>query len=147
MQDIFLRSGKWRWSVVEERSPLGGMLELIDPAAPHNKMNIRLPPAWRELSSDQVAELARQPEIRLWTDEHGIVWRIARVGPGSHYPYPLETPHLVFDSQQAYAGLVPIPDDDRLGDLTDPELRRFRDRMQDFGGRRRAFRAPVARSA
>ncbi|HSH46710.1 MAG TPA: hypothetical protein VK966_12770 [Longimicrobiales bacterium] len=143
MQDVFLRSGKWRWTVADENAVHGESLELIDPSAPYNKMAVPLPFSWRRLSNDEIAELAREPEIRLWTDEHGIHWRIARIGPETHHPYRLPDPHLVFDSEQCYAGIVRIEPHARLGDLTSAELRSYRDRMRDFGGRRRAFRAPA----
>lgn len=142
MRDVFLRSGKWRWSVDGEGTAPGRSLELFEPRAPYNKMSAPLPFSWRDLSNDQVAEIARDPEVRLWTDENGIPWRVARVGPDSHYPYPLQKPHLVFDSENAFAGIVAIDQDAHLGDLSEPELRRYRDRMRDFGGRRRAFRPP-----
>lgn len=147
MQDIFLRSGKWRWSVITE-SPLGGeTLELCDPAAPHDKMIVELPFSWRHLSRDELVEVARAPAVRLWTDEAGIVWRISRIGPGTHYPYSLGRPHLFFDSRQAYSGLVAIDQEARLGDLTRDELRYHRDHIADFGARRRVYRPPLARSA
>jgi hypothetical protein len=50
--------------------------------------------------------LAREPEVRLWVDETGILWRVSVVGPGTAYPYPLRVRHLVFDSESAWAGVV-----------------------------------------
>lgn len=147
MQDVFLRSGKWRWSVAAENSLGGETLELFDPAFPKDKMIVSLPFSWRQLSRDQVAAIAREPQVRLWTDEDDITWRISRVGPGTHYPYSLDHPHLFFDSEQAYSGLVPLEPEHRLGDLTRQELRRYRDHISDFGARRRAYRPPLARSA
>lgn len=146
MQDVFLRSGKWRWSVADESALHGECLELIDPAAPYNKMAVPLPFSWRRLSNDEIAELAREPQIRLWTDEHNILWRIARIGPETDHPYRLGGPHLIFDSEQSYAGIVRIEPHACLGDLTAAELRGYRDQMRDFGGRRRAFRAPGSSS-
>lgn len=140
-QDVHLRSGKWRSSVTVDHTN-GDSLEFIDPADPANKMIARLPVRAEELSQPQVERIAREPEVRLWTDDHGIAWRIARVGPGTHYPYPLETPHLVFDSEQAFAGVVAVDENLHLGDLTHDDLLRYRDRIRDFGGRRRAFRPP-----
>lgn len=148
MQDIFLKSGKWRWSVLEENALRGETLELFDPAAPQDKMTVSLPFSWRQLSKDELAELAREPEVRLWTDEHGILWRVSRVGPGTRYPYNLGKPHLFFDSEHAYSGLVPLDPEARLGDLRRGELARYRDRIRDFGARRKAYRPPpLARSA
>lgn len=140
MKDIFLRSGKWRWSV-GETTGTHEILELIDPAAPFNKMEVRVPLPW-EPSEEAIQELAREPEIRLWTDEYGIAWRIARVGPETHYPYPFSEPYLVFDSEETFAGIAPLEEHARLGELTDEELRLYRNGMRDFGGRRRAFRPP-----
>lgn len=142
MKDIFLRSGKWRWSAADQGSG-AETLELIDPANPQNKMRARLPFTWQELSNDAIEEIAREPEMRLWMDEYGVTWRIARVGPGTHYPYSLRQTHLVFDSEEAYAGIVALDEHARLGDLTAEELRRYRDRMRDFGGRRQYFRPPL----
>lgn len=147
MRDIFLRSGKWRWSVNEDNALRGPRLELFDPGAPSNKMNVPLPFGWRSLSAEQISDLAREPEIRLWTDEHGIAWRVTRVGPGSHYPYPLKRPHIVFDSEQAFAGIVEVDPYAQLGELTESELRRYRDDMRDFGGRRKGFRLPESHDA
>ena len=147
MQDIFLRSGKWRWSVVSESAHRGEVLELLDPAFPQDKMTVSLPFSWRNLSREELAEIAREPEVRMWTDELGIPWRISRVGPGTHYPYNLGRPHLFFDSERAYSGLVPLDPGARLGDLNRGELSRYRNRIRDFGARRTAFRPPIALSA
>ena len=154
MRDIFLRSGKWRCSTEEPGSPT--RLELIDPAAPENKLLVAAPASdpdsrpggqWGDTQNDAMEEAARDPEIRLWTDEYGIPWRIAMVGPESHYPHPLSERGLVFDSEEAFAGFVEIDPYARLGDLQDHELRRYRDGMRDFGGRRRAFRPPKLHDA
>lgn len=142
MRDIFLRSGKWRWTVAEDDAMHGPRLELVDPGAPQNKMAAPLPFSWRSLTNEQIEDLASRPEIRLWTDEHGIAWRITRVGPGTHFPYPFERPHLVFDSEQSFAGIVEIDPHARLGELTNGELRRYRDALRDFGARRKGFRPP-----
>lgn len=147
MRDLHLRSGKWRWTVAADSGFRGETLELFDPAAPHDKMTVNLPFSWRQMDTGQIAEFAREPSVRLWTDSDSITWRISRVGPGTHYPYSLGEPHLFFDSEQAYSGLVPLDPSARLGDLTRDELRRYRDRMRDFGARRRAYRPPIARSA
>lgn len=147
MRDIVLRSGKWRWTGAEPDRPARSRIELIDPAAPENKLLVPVsalePSDDPSLAAESVAEAARDPDVRLWTDEYGIAWRIARVGPGTHHPYPFRTRHLVFDSPNAYAGIVEIDRFARLGDLQDDELRAYRDRMKDFGGRRRAFRPPT----
>lgn len=147
MRDIRLKSGKWRWTVATEASFGVETLELFDPAAPHDRMTVTLPFSWRQLGPDRIAQFAREPAVRLWTDEAGIPWRISRVGPGTHHPYDLRQPHLFFDSVKAYAGLVPLDPNARLGDLTRDELRRYRDSIRDFGGRRRAYRPPTARTA
>lgn len=147
MQDIFLGSGKWRWTVTSDNAMGGESLELFDPAAPYDKMTVSLPFSWRQLSTEQLAEVARQPEVRLWTDEYGTTWRISRIGPGTRYPYSLGKPHLFFDSEQAYSGLVQLDPDARLGDLDRTQLRAYRDRIADFGARRKAYRPPVSHSA
>lgn len=137
---LFLQSGKWRWGV-DESTGGSTMLELVDPRQPANKMSTTLPFGWRQLGSRQLAALAREPEMRLWLDEAGILWRVSVVGPGTHYPYDFQDRHLVFDSAEAWAGWVEFPDG-RLGDITDAELRAYRSRMRDFGGRRHGYRRP-----
>jgi hypothetical protein len=87
-------------------------------------------------------ELARRPEARLWCDETGALWRVSAVGPGTPYPYPLRSRHLVFDSDEAWAGIVQFDTPLELGDLLDIELQNLRDRMSDIGGRRRGYRPP-----
>lgn len=118
------------------------MLELVEPGNPANKMYVPLPFSWRQLAAEDVRELARSPEIRLWTDGAGILWRVAAVGPDTPYEYPLRRRHLVFDSQQSWAGIVEFPQPAQLGDLTNDELREMRDHISDFGGRRQRYRAP-----
>ncbi|MGH7481291.1 MAG: hypothetical protein ACRELV_03990 [Longimicrobiales bacterium] len=138
---LFLKSGKWRWGI---EGPATGqqVLELVDPSRPQNRMSVGLPFSWRQLPQRGLAELARAPEVRLWLDEQGILWRVTEVGPGTRYPYPLARRHLVFDSEHAWAGIVEFGEPGRLGDLTSAELQRYRSRMADFGGRRRAYRPP-----
>jgi hypothetical protein len=106
-------------------------------------MRLQLPEQWRQLSPEELRELARRPELRLWTDDAQILWRVSAVGPGTFYPYPLRTRHLVFDSDQTWAGIVPFDPPAELGDLTDLDLQRLRDGMSDFGGRRRGYRPPT----
>lgn len=139
---LSLKSGRWRWQVDENNR--GEVMELVDPGEPLNKMIVPLPFSWRMLPEDQIKALARKPEVRLWVDSRGIFWRVAAVGPGTPYDYPLERRHLVFDSRQAWAGLVEFPDGTELGDLTSEDLQRIRDGMRDFGGRRRHFRHSAA---
>jgi hypothetical protein len=139
---IHLRSGKWRFYAEPSRSG-DTYLELISPTRPENRMSIRVGAALPVLDADRIAELARRPLLRLWSDELGVLWRIAAVGPGTPYQLPLAAPHLLFDSEQAYAGIVEVDDDVRLGELTDDELRAYRNRVQDLGGRRREFRPPA----
>lgn len=119
------------------------MLELVEPGNSTNKMQVTLPFSWRQLEADAFRELARRPEVRLWLDESGILWRVAAVGPGTPYAYPLEKRHLVFDSQQSWAGIVEFMPGVELGDLGTSELRDLRNRIADFGGRRRAYRMPT----
>ena len=142
MRDIFLRSGKWRWSNEQSSAAHGPRLEFIDPSAPRNKLMAPAPRGWDRRGCDALVEAAREPDLRLWVDEHGIPWRIARIGPESYYPYKLDRPHLVFDSDQAFAGIVEVDPHARLGEFLDVELAQYRDRMRDFGGRRRGFRPP-----
>lgn len=137
---IILRSGRWgrRVEAFEQQDTL----ELFDPNSPGNKMRIPLPFSWRQLPDSHIQELARDPEVRLWSDEYGIPWRIAMVGPGTRYEYPLQRRYLVFDSAQAWAGIVEPPEGLLIGDLKNDELKELRDRISDIGGRRRRFRKP-----
>lgn len=140
---LFLPSGRWRWRVEAVPGASGEMLELIEPGNATNKMQADLPFSWRQLDADGFRDIARRPEVRLWLDEAGILWRVAAVGPDTPYSFPLEQRHLVFDSQQHWAGIVAFPGDSELGDLTNRELRDLRNRISDFGGRRRAYRLPA----
>jgi hypothetical protein len=140
-----LRSGRWRGGIVTTAD--GDFLEL-EGVRPANKLRLPLPADWRSLRFEDIEDLARQPELRLWTDDAGLLWRVSAVGPGTLYPYPLRKRHLVFDSDQTWAGIVEFEGPPELGDLTDLELQRLRDRMSDFGGRRRGYRPPaVARGS
>ena len=118
-------------------------LYLTSAARPADTMRVRLPFSWRSLDDDSLTELARRPEVRLWTDEHDIQWRVAAVGPDTPYPFPLPGRFLVFDSEQTWAGLVRYTEDTLLGDLPDARLRELRDDIADFGGGRKRFRAPA----
>ena len=139
---LILRSGRWIARV--EEAPDGEVLELTAPGFPSNKMRVGLPFSWRHLAAPDLEAIARKPELRLWVDESGIFWRVATVGPGTPYEYPLRKRHLVFDSQQSWAGIVEFPPPYELGDLSNDELRSYRDRIADFGGGRRGYRAPSA---
>jgi hypothetical protein len=138
---IYLDSGKWRWRV--ESSHHQEFLDLIEPGKPVNKMRVPLPFSWRMLEQEELREIARRPEMRLWMDRDGVLWRVAAVGPGTSYDYPLATRHLIFDSQQSWAGIVEFREPAELGDLTDDELHLLRDHISDFGGRRKRFRRAV----
>ncbi|HSJ25070.1 MAG TPA: hypothetical protein VK929_10400 [Longimicrobiales bacterium] len=138
-----LKSGRWLGQV--ETTAAGDHLELVQGGS--DKLRLPLPEGWRTLSREAMAELARRPEVRLWCDDSGILWRVSLVGPGTAYPYPLRHRHLVFDSEESWAGIVAFDGPDELGDLTRLDLKRLRDRMCDFGGRRRGYRPPsIARS-
>jgi hypothetical protein len=136
-----LQSGRWRWNVEDCNS--GEVMELVDPAEPSNKMIVPLPFSWRAFTDEQMQDFVRRPDVRLWRDSAGFFWRVAAVGPGSRYDYPLRTRHLVFDSKHTWAGIVEFPLPDELGDLTNEDLERLRDMISDFGGRRRHFRYSV----
>lgn len=137
---IDLTSGRWYRSI--ETTAGGSVMELIQIGKPHNKMRVRLPDGWRSIGERRLHELARAPEVRLWTDDTGIPWRVSAVGPGTDFPYPLRRRHLVFDSDRTWAGLVEFDGAAELGDLTELDLKRLRDGIQDFGGRRRGYRPP-----
>ena len=141
---IFLASGRWRWRVESLPGTSEDLLELCEPGNSANKMQVGLPFSWRQLDVDAFREIARRPEVRLWLDEAGILWRVAAVGPQTPYTFPLERRHLVFDSQQSWAGIVEFPSPLELGDLNNRELRELRNRVSDFGGRRRAYRLPAS---
>ena len=140
---LFLPSGRWRWRVEAPTASSEEMLELCEPGNAANKMQVGLPFSWRQLDPEAFRDIARRPEVRLWLDESGILWRVTAVGPMTPYTFPLEKRHLVFDSQQSWAGIVEFGGTDELGDLTNRELRDLRNRNPDFGGRRRAYRVPT----
>jgi hypothetical protein len=138
---IYLPSGKWRCYL--ERARTGDQfVEFVDPGQPLNRMTVRVGYSLTEPAEDKLAALARDPLLRLWTDEAGILWRVATVGPGTPYAFEFGARHLVFDSEVTWAGIVPFSGGKHLGDLNDGELRALRDATSDFGGRRRAYRPP-----
>jgi hypothetical protein len=138
---VRLASGRW-YARLETDARGREYTQLSRADRPDESMRTPLPFGWRGMSQDQLNELARKPELRIWHDEHGIRWRIAAVGPGTRYDFPFSGRYLVFDSQQAWAGLTPYDLDRELGDLSDEELRVLRDGISDFGGSRRSFRPP-----
>jgi len=140
---LFLPSGRWRWRVETVPGSSEEVLELREPGNSTNKMQVTLPFSWRHLDAEAFRDLARRPEVRLWLDESAILWRVTAVGAGTPYPLPLERRHLVFDSQQSWAGIVEFPPPKELGDLSNRELRELRNQIADFGGRRRAYRLPT----
>ena len=140
---LFLASGRWRWRVEALPGSSEEMLELYEPGNSANKMQVALPFSWRQLDVDAFRDIARRPEVRLWLDESAILWRVTAVGPQTPYSFPLERRHLVFDSQQSWAGIVEFTGTDELGDLRNSDLRELRNRISDFGGRRRAYRLPT----
>jgi hypothetical protein len=140
IEKLDLSSGRWHGTV--ECTAAGDFLELVQQGREVNKLRLPLPEGWRQLGTAGLSELARRPEVRLWCDETGILWRVSAVGPDTPYPYPLRRRHLVFDSDTAWAGIVPFELPLELGDLPDIELQRLRDRMADIGGRRRGYRPP-----
>ena len=140
---LFLPSGRWRWRVDAMPGSSDECLELVEPGNATNKMQLTLPFSWRQLDDDAFRELVRRPEVRLWRDESGILWRVTAVGPGTPFEYPLERRHLVFDSEQSWAGIVEFTGEVQLGDLRNSDLRDLRNRIRDFGGRRRAYRVPA----
>jgi hypothetical protein len=140
-----LRSGRWLGTI--DTTATGSFLELVHAANARNKMRLQLPDDWRSLGVGGIEQLARRPEVRLWVDEARILWRVSTVGPGTAYPYPLRSRHLVFDSDRTWAGIVVFDGPLELGDLTDLELQRLRDQIADFGGRRRGYRPPTATPA
>ena len=139
---IRLDSGKW-YAEIDHDAAREEYLKLTSPTLPRNSMRVRLPFSWRGLDDDGLARLARRPEIRLWTDESGIRWRVSEVGSGTPYPLPLDGRYLVFDSREYWSGIVRFNPPPELGDLTDSQLRAYRDRMSDLGGSRVGYRPPT----
>ena len=139
---IELPSGRWLKHIAITLD--AAVMELVHLGNEQNRMRVQLPAEWRELTEQQLLECARRPEVRLWEDEDAILWRVSAVGPGTPFPYPLQERHLVFDSERAWAGIVRFATQDcELGDLTDLDMRALRNRLADFGGRRRAYRGPT----
>lgn len=135
---LTLESGNWNWHI--EESSRGEVMELVDPNEPLNKMIVRLPCNWRLLSEEDLAALARTPEVRLWRDDRGRFWRVSMIGPGTRYDFPFPQKCLVFDSNQTWSGIVDFQLDVELGDISHEDLQLLRNSMRDLGGRRRHFR-------
>jgi hypothetical protein len=135
---LYLLSGKWRWRVVS--TGRDEELDLVALSDASNKMRVRLPFSWRMLTDEEFRELARTPDVRMWRDRENTLWRVSAVGPGTPWELPIHSRHLVFDSPQAWAGIVPFDHDRQLGDLTDDELMEARQRAREFGGARKTLR-------
>jgi hypothetical protein len=143
-----IRLASGRWYARLETDARGREYTFLSSAdRPEETMRVPLPFGWRGMSQEQLDELARKPEVRIWHDEHGIRWRIAAVGPNTTYDFPFSGRYLVFDSEQAWAGLTRYDRDTELGDLGDEDLRALRDGISDFGGSRRSFRPPDGAAA
>lgn len=141
-----IRLGSERWYGRVETNARGvEYLYLSNAERPEDSMRARLPFSWRDLTPEQLGALARDPEVRLWTDEYGIQWRVAPVGPGTPYEFPLRERYLVFDSTETWAGVTLFPEG-RLGELGNGQLRELRNSVADFGGGRRSFRPPAPES-
>lgn len=138
---IRLESGRW-YVRIEENAVGTEYLYLTHAGKAGDSMRVRLPFSWRGLDDDGLVALARTPEVRIWCDEHDIQWRVAAVGPGTPYEFPLAGRFLVFDSTQTWSGLVRFDGETPLGELDEDRLRQLRDDIADFGGGRRHFRAP-----
>jgi hypothetical protein len=138
---IRLESGRW-YARLEVDAQGREYSHLSRADRPEETMRVRLPFGWRDLDDDEIRTLSRKPEVRIWYDEHGIRWRIAAVGPGTSYEFPIPGRYLVFDSDQAWAGLTRYEEGRELGELTDEELQSLRDDISDLGGGRRSFRPP-----
>jgi hypothetical protein len=138
---VRLDSGRWHARL---ETDAGGreFLHLTRAGRPEETMRSPLPYSWRLLDDDQLEEMARKPEVRIWFDDQGVRWRIATVGPGTPYPFPIPGRYLVFDSDQTWAGLTRYEDHRELGEMTDDELRSLRNGISDLGGGRRAYRPP-----
>lgn len=143
---IRLESGRW-YGRLEEDAQGREFIHLTRAERPGETMRVRLPFGWRGLERSELEALARKPEVRIWYDELGIRWRIAAVGPGESYDIPIPGRYLVFDSDQAWAGLTRYEEDRELGELTDDELQDLRDGIHDFGGGRHGFRPPEQTSS
>lgn len=141
LRPMELGSGRWQVEIAKDANRREYM-QLTDRGRPANSMRVRLPFSWRQLPPSQLQALARDPEVRLWRDEHGVIWRIAAVGPGTSYPFPLGEQHLVFDSAETWAGITRFDPPPLLGDMTQEELIEYRDRMRDLGGERKSYRPP-----
>ncbi len=137
---IRLASQRW-YARVEQDARGTEHLYLSNAERPEDSMRCRLPFSWRDMDDEAMASLAREPELRMWTDEMGIQWRIALVGPGTPYDFPLRERYLVFDSTETWAGITRFPNGE-LGEMTDGDLRELRDSIADLGGGRRSFRPP-----
>lgn len=142
---IRLDSGKW-YAEIERDAAREEYLRLTSPTRPRNSMRVRLPFSWRHLDDSGLTALARRPEIRLWTDELGVQWRVSEIGVGTPYPLPLDGRYLVFDCRQNWSGIVRFNAPPELGELTESEMKAYRDRMSDLGGSREGYRPPAGMS-
>jgi hypothetical protein len=140
---VRLESGRW-YGHLETDARGREFVHYTRADRPEDTMRVALPFAWRSLPQEELEALAHTPEIRIWNDEHGIRWRIAAVGPGTSFDFPIPGRFLVFDSEQAWAGITRYDEGRELGDLTDEELAALRTRVSDLGGSRRSFRPPPA---
>lgn len=119
---ITLRSGTWTWSYDGD-----GVILLRHAERSGNEMRIFFPN--EGLSNEVVARLARDPDVRVWTDDDGVQWQVSTAffAAGRFAPELPDSPDqpdsvtLEFDRDEEYRAVkVPITLD--LGDLTHQEL-------------------------
>ena len=119
---ITLRSGMWAWS-----RQVDGLIIFRHAERSGDEMRVFFPSG--RLTDDTVTRLARDPDVRIWTDDGGVQWQvsIALFSAGAiaaEMPdFPDQPDHvtLEFDSQDQYCAIeVPITLD--LGDITHSEL-------------------------
>ncbi|MBA3968869.1 MAG: hypothetical protein H0X52_02075 [Gemmatimonadetes bacterium] len=127
---ITLRSGIWTWSHKGD-----GLILLRNTEKAQDRLRMQRPEA--EYTNEIVAELARDPDFRIWHDDQGVRWRLMielqshpDAGSGNpDLPEPPDQLALVFSGEtQELKTAVPVRWD--LGDATDEELLELRHRAE-----------------
>ena len=118
-----LPSGRWAWIALDHDGFAHVSLQMIGRSTERMEGAVRE----RDFSSAQVERIARDPSIRWWWDtETDVSWELRII----LRQLPSVARELTFFHITLGSRSVPVTEDVRLGDLTDPALQRLLERAE-----------------